>query len=125
MSPSDSRQPVILTAHEVSLTIHELAAACRVDSAWVIERVRQGLIEVSVDGHNDNDSDNDSDNGRQGSADRNGEPDRWQFADVHLARVRCMVTMERDMDANPEVAALVADLVDEVRQLRARLGGRG
>ena len=90
-------------AQEVRLTIHELAAACRIEPGWVIERVRAGLIEV-------------------GDPDR---PEQWQFADLHLTRVRCMVTMERDMDANPEVAALVADLVAEVRQLRARLTGRG
>ena len=89
-------------AQEVRLTVQELAMACRIEPGWVIERVRAGLIEVGDPGC----------------------PEQWQFADVHLARVRCMVSMERDMDANPEVAALVADLVAEVRQLRARLAGR-
>lgn len=91
------------TAREVRLTIEELAIACRIEPAWVIERVRAGLIEVGDP----------------------ARPEQWHFADAHLARVRCMVAMERDMDANPEVAALVADLVAEVRQLRARLTGRG
>ncbi len=100
---SDGASAAVWPAQEVRLTIHELAAACRIEPGWVIDRVRAGLIEVSDP----------------------ADPDRWLFADLHLTRVRCMVSMERDMDANPEVAALVADLVAEVRELRARLTGRG
>lgn len=88
---------------EVTLTVEQLAAACRIEPGWVVERVRAGLIEI----------------------DAGDDPVQWRFADLQLSRVRCMVSMERTMDANPELAALVADLVDEVRRLRGRLQGRG
>ena len=42
-----------------------------------------------------------------------------------LQRVRCMVRLERDFDAVPELAALVADLQDEIERLRARLRRAG
>jgi hypothetical protein len=35
-----------------------------------------------------------------------------------------MVRVERDFDAVPELAALVADLIDEVHALRRELAGR-
>ncbi|MEO7245087.1 MAG: MerR family transcriptional regulator [Rubrivivax sp.] len=38
-----------------------------------------------------------------------------------LQRVRCMVRVESDFDAVPELAALVADLEDEIHHLRRRL----
>ena len=41
------------------------------------------------------------------------------------ARVRCMVRLERDFDAVPELAALVADLQDEIEHLRQRLARAG
>jgi len=91
------------TAESVVLTVSELARACHVTEAWIIERVDTGLIDV----------------------DTAGGPTRWRFVDTHLSRVRCMVSMERQMDANPELAALVADLVEQVRQLRGRLKGIG
>jgi len=90
-------------AREVRLSLEELATAGGIAPAWIIERVEAGLIAVEAD----------------------GEPTRWRFTDLHLTRVRCMVSMERDMDANPELAALVADLIEEVRHLRGRLSGRG
>jgi chaperone modulatory protein CbpM len=38
-----------------------------------------------------------------------------------LRRVRCMVRIESDFEAVPELAALVADLEDEIALLRRRL----
>jgi len=40
---------------------------------------------------------------------------------VTVVRARCMARLERDFDAVPELAALVADLQDEIGRLRARL----
>ena len=92
----------VLDAQSVTLTIDELALACRVERTWIIERIEAGLIEIEP----------------------GDDPHRWRFVDVHLSRVRCMRSMERQMGANPELAALVADLVEEVRTLRARLASR-
>jgi chaperone modulatory protein CbpM len=36
-----------------------------------------------------------------------------------------MAALERDFDANEELAALVVDLIEEVQQLRARLKAAG
>ena len=87
---------------EVSLTTEELAFTCAVDVEWIVERVEAGLL---------------------GSYPPTRE--RWRFASHEVIRARRMVALERDMDANPEVAALVVDLIEEVRRLRERVGNRG
>lgn len=68
----------------------------------MIERVHDGLLAVSGD-----------------------SPAAWRFGSRALARVRQMRRIERDFDAVPELAALVADLVDEIDELRARLHRAG
>jgi chaperone modulatory protein CbpM len=50
-----------------------------------------------------------------------GPHDDWRFDAAALRRVRCMLRIERDFDAVPELAALVADLEDEIARLRAEL----
>ena len=82
---------------EETLNLQELASACAVPPTWVIERVEAGLLAC------------------QSSA---GE---MRFASAHLVRARRMVTTERRFDANQEVAALVADLIEEVEQLRRQV----
>ena len=82
---------------EETLDLQELASACAVPPTWVIERVEAGLLAC------------------QSSA---GE---MRFASAHLVRARRMVTTERRFDANQEVAALVADLIEEVEQLRRQV----
>ncbi len=44
-----------------------------------------------------------------------------RFDAADLRRTRRLVCLERDFDAVPELAALVADLEDELAALRARL----
>lgn len=82
---------------EETLDLHELASACAVQPTWVVERVEAGLLECSTFG---------------------GE---MRFASAHLVRARRMVTTERCFEAGQEVAALVADLIEEVEQLRRQL----
>ncbi|MDH4175651.1 MAG: chaperone modulator CbpM [Betaproteobacteria bacterium] len=43
-----------------------------------------------------------------------------RFDTLTVRRVRRMVALERDFDAAPELAALVADLLEELDALRAR-----
>ncbi len=50
-----------------------------------------------------------------------GAPDAWRFGSRHMSRARAMHRIERDFDAAPELAALVADLLEEIEALRARL----
>ena len=82
---------------EETLDLQELASACAVPPAWVVERVEAGLPEYSSSG---------------------GE---MRFASAHLVRARRMVTTERCFDANQELAALVADLIEEIEQLRRKV----
>jgi chaperone modulatory protein CbpM len=49
----------------------------------------------------------------------------WRFGSGDLGRARRLLRIERDFDANEELAALVIDLSDEVRRLRARLNALG
>ncbi len=49
----------------------------------------------------------------------------WRFTSRDLVRARHIHSMERDFDAVPELAGLVADLLDEVEGLRARLRRAG
>lgn len=93
---------VVIDDESSTLTVEELAAACAVDPGWVVERVEAGLIGGRID----------------------AAGTRWRFASAELVRARRLVSIERGMDANPELAALVADLIEEVHALRQRLRGR-
>jgi chaperone modulatory protein CbpM len=86
---------------EETLTIDELAQACRVERQWVVLRVEAGLLGTAA----------------------GGSTREWRFASAELARARRLAALERDFDANEELAALVADLIEEVQRLRARLRG--
>ncbi|MDQ3214592.1 MAG: chaperone modulator CbpM [Pseudomonadota bacterium] len=79
---------------EETLDLQELASACAVPVTWIVERIEAGLLACVSSG---------------------GE---MRFASAHLVRARRMVTTERRFDANQEVAALVADLIEEIEQLR-------
>jgi chaperone modulatory protein CbpM len=83
---------------DVWLTLEELSRVVAVSPQWVAERVHAGLIEVE------------------------GEtPAGWRFDTLVLRRVRSMQHTERCFGAVPELAALVADLEEQIAQLRARL----
>ena len=83
-------------------TLEELCAACALEQEWVIRRVEEGLFPVT-----------------------GGAAAEWRFTRVALSRARRMREIERDFDAVPELAALVADLLEEMDELRARLRRAG
>jgi len=79
------------------LSLEELALVCSVAPAWVRIRVEEGLLAAA------------------------GETaPEWRFSAVAVRRVRRMVALERDFDAAPELAALMADLLEELDALRAQ-----
>lgn len=83
---------------DACLGLDDLAAACAVPPEWVIRHVQWGLLSVP------------------------GEtPAHWRFTSVDLRRVRRMHALERDFEAVPELAALMADLMEDLDALRARL----
>jgi chaperone modulatory protein CbpM len=92
---------------EVALTLEELARACEVEPDWVVRRVHAGILggQPGLENH------------VQGEV----QLSAWRFRSGDLLRARHLLRVERDFDANEDLAALVVDLTDEVRRLRARL----
>ena len=84
---------------EAALTLEELARACAVEPEWVVQRVRTGIL---LDG-------------------APPETSGWRFTSIDLVRARRLRQVERDFDANDDVAALVVDLSEEIRRLRNKL----
>jgi chaperone modulatory protein CbpM len=97
MQPNESISGVLLD--EAALTVEEFARAVDVEPEWVVRHVQAGVL------------------GGQASI----HVTSWRFRSRDLDRARRLLRMERDFDANEELAALVADLGDEIRRLRARL----
>jgi chaperone modulatory protein CbpM len=88
---------------DAALTLEELARACNVEPDWVVRRVHAGIL--------------------------GGQPavqlTEWRFRSGDLLRARRLLRVEHDFDANEDVAALVVDLTEELRRLRARLHALG
>jgi chaperone modulatory protein CbpM len=87
---------------DACLTLEELSRVAAVPPDWVIEHVREGLLSVSGE-----------------------SPSAWRFGSRELWRVRQMRRFERDFDAVPELAALVADLLEELDEMRAQMRRAG
>jgi chaperone modulatory protein CbpM len=81
------------------LTIDEIARACAVAPAWIVEHVEEGFIQCEV-------------------ALVVTSVDEWRFANTDLVRARKLVAFERDFDLNPDVAALIVDLLEEISALK-------
>ncbi|HJV80703.1 chaperone modulator CbpM [Noviherbaspirillum sp.] len=92
-----------LLMEDVRLSVDELAASCTVSREWIVEHVQAGVLAVQNE----------------------QDPSRWSFTGQDLLRTRRLYELERNFDANPELAGLVADLFDELERLRARLRGAG
>lgn len=82
----------------VTLTLAELSGVCRVREQQIIDLVEEGVIEPAV-----------------------WQRD-WIFPATELRRARRAIRLQRDLDINPAGVALVLDLLEEVEELRARLG---
>ncbi len=80
------------------LTLEQVASACCVDASWLMQQLDEGLFPYGdcVAGV-------------------------WRFPSAALVRARRMWQVERDFESGPELAALVADLLEELDALRARL----
>jgi chaperone modulatory protein CbpM len=98
----DLQRLVEVRLDDEGLSLDELCRVVSVTPDWVTERMRAGLL-------------------------GGGEADATvlRFDVVALQRVRWMLRVERDFDAVPELAALVADLQHEIARLRERLRRAG
>lgn len=75
------------------LTIEEAAGFCRVEVEWLACRIGEGYF--------------------PGVSER-------RFPAKSLLRARRMVEIERNFEASPELAALVADLLEEIDRLKGK-----
>ena len=91
-----------MTDETDDLTLEQLCSVCALERDWLVVRVREGLIPAA------------------GAADS-----EWRFTTTTLTRVRRMREIERTYDAAPELAALVADMLEQMDELRARLRRAG
>lgn len=80
------------------LTLDQLAHSCKVDTVWLSHRIEEGLFPhaESVAG-------------------------TWRFTHRCVVRAQRMYKLERDFDAVPELAALIADMHEEIENLRRQL----
>ncbi len=78
-------------------SVEEAAQACGVDVLWLLERVEAGVLQVHV------------------------ESEGWRFDCFTLVRARRVAHLENCFDADPQLAALTADLIEEVARLRKQL----
>lgn len=84
------------------LALEQLAGACCVETEWLVRHVEEGLFPDAI-----------------------SAAGTWRFSSASLLRARRMRELERNFDAVPELAALVADLIEEIDELRARMRRAG
>ncbi len=82
----------------VWLEFTEFCTTLHVERNWVVELVDSGLLEP-----------------------RGAEPQAWRFPASALARVRSTARLVNDLGVNLAGAAVILDLLEERRQLLARL----
>lgn len=84
---------------DAALELQELARCCHVSTRWIEAHVEAGVLQP-MDG---------------------GTRSQWRFDSRTLLRVRRIVQLEQTWDADPQLAALAADLMEEVALLRRQL----
>ncbi|MFN7153570.1 MAG: MerR family transcriptional regulator [Acidovorax sp.] len=91
----------LLDEDSVALTLEALARACCMDADWVAARLQEGLLEPG--------------------AAASGDPAAWRFGGATVVRARRIAHLEVTFDADPHLAALTTDLIEEVTALRQQL----
>jgi chaperone modulatory protein CbpM len=81
----------------------QLAQACHVEVEWVNTRLLAGLLTPETPLTVEN----------------------MLMNDLVLQRARRMRAIERDFDANPELSALVVDMIEEISNLKCQLRAAG
>lgn len=93
---------------QAMLDLQELARHCSTSPQWVIEHVQTGVFSY--------------DNADGGSTAITTEQTQlWRFSSQTLVRARRIAQLEHSFDADPQLAALTTDLIEEVQQLRRKL----
>ncbi|WP_334107561.1 chaperone modulator CbpM [Methylobacillus sp.] len=84
---------------DAALTLEQLASGARQAPEWVLTHVEAGVLHPA---HG------------QAAAE-------WRFASATLLRARRIADLEHSFDADPQLAALAVDLMEEVAALRRQL----
>lgn len=87
-----------------ALDLVQLAHACAQPTGWVVQRVHEEVLHIDGDSHQDH--------------------GQWRFSSRTLLRARRIAHLETTFDADPQLAALAADLMEEVQTLRKLLDER-
>lgn len=96
-APSPRSALAELLDEQTRLTLDDLARACCMEPGWVTERLEAGLLHGE---HTEG---------------------RWQFSATTVVRARRLARLESTFDADPQLAGLTTDLIEEVTALRQRL----
>lgn len=100
--PGSTPMAELLDDEAAALTLDALASACRMDTGWVITRLQEGLLQ-------------------SGAHNPDGSPTTWRFSSATVVRARRLAHLEVTFDADPQLAALTTDLIEEVATLRQQL----
>lgn len=84
---------------DAALTLEQLARGARQAPEWVLTHVEAGVLHPAH-GH---------------------VAAEWRFASTTLLRARRIADLEHSFDADPQLAALAVDLMEEVAALRRQL----
>ena len=95
-TPAQMGEPI----EEAVLTLDDLARACCRAPEWVCERVEAGVIAPTQAG---------------------ASLAHWRFGSATVVRARRIAQLEATFGADPHLAALTTDLMEEVARLRRRL----
>ena len=89
----------ILLDEHVQYSLEEVCEVCSIQTDWVVELVEQGIIQPA------------------------GEDRRhWRFPGSSLHTALKARRLQQDLDLNLSGVALVLQLLEEIEQLRSRLG---
>lgn len=88
----------VIVIDDTPLTLAEFAHSCAVTQEWVVTRVQAGLLCNQV-----------------------SDLSQARFTSAELTRARRLLNIERNFDANPELAALVVDMMEQIEQLKCRI----
>jgi len=94
---------VTVIDRDCGLTLADLARACGAEDAWVAELVEAGIVQAT----------------------RGRRPAEWIFCGDDLRRARQARRLQRDFGVELDAAALMLDLMEEVRRLRTQLRALG
>jgi chaperone modulatory protein CbpM len=92
---------VLIVEEQLDLSLDELCRACGTHAEQLAALVDEGVI-----------------------APEGTVPEHWRFPGMQLRRARVAVRLQRDLGVNTAGAALALQLMDEIEDLRARLGPR-